>query len=108
MPHLKKVSEKYLNDSDVAFLLVSLDDDEKRLARYLDDMKFQIPVARAPQKLAEDNFKVFDIPATFYVDRAGIVRYEARGLEVHGESEERVQWFIEELKKQKPDTGKPE
>ena len=63
-------------------------------------MKFQIPVARSTQEFAEANFKVTDIPATFYADRGGVVRYEARGLEVHGESEERVQWFIEELKKQ--------
>ncbi len=100
MPHLKKVSEQYLTDKDVAFLLVSLDDDPKRLARYLDEMKFPVPVARAPQKFAEDNFNVFDVPATFYVDRDGIVRYEARGVEVHGESADRVQWFIEELKEQ--------
>ena len=84
----------------MAFLLVSLDTDPKRLERYLADMKFQIPVARSTQEFAEANFKVTDIPATFYVDRGGVVRYEARGLEVHGESEDRVQWFIEELKKQ--------
>ena len=101
MPHLKAVSEKYTGDQDVAFLLVSLDTDPKRLERYLADMKFQIPVARSTQQFAEEHFNVTDIPATFYVDRTGVVRYEARGLEVHGESEDRVQWFIEELKKQK-------
>jgi hypothetical protein len=40
------------------------------------------------------------VPATFYVDRSGVVRYEARGGEIHGQAADRVQWFIDELKRQ--------
>ena len=100
LPHVKTAYEAYRNDPDVAFLLVSLDDDPKRLARYLAEMKFPFPVAHTTQKAAEEAFRVFDVPATFYVDRSGVVRYEARGGEIHGQAADRVQWFIDELKRQ--------
>jgi hypothetical protein len=38
------------------------------------------------------------VPAGFYVDRAGVVRYETRGGESHGDSAGRVAWYVEELK----------
>jgi hypothetical protein len=39
-----------------------------------------------------------DLPATFYVDREGVVRFEARGLESHGDSRERVSWYIDQIR----------
>jgi thiol-disulfide isomerase/thioredoxin/Tfp pilus assembly protein PilF len=98
LPHVKAAYEKYRGDESVAFLAVSLDDDPKRLERYLAEMKFPFPVARSTQKAAEEAFSVFDVPATFYLDRSMVVRYEARGGEIHGQAANRVQWFIDELK----------
>lgn len=100
MPHIRLVFEKYRADERVAFLLVSLDDDPGRLARYLERQKFAMTVAHADLRLAAERFNVTDVPTTFYIDRGGIIRYEARGLEAHGESAERITWFIEELKRQ--------
>lgn len=98
MPHLKKVYEKYQSDPGVAFVLVSLDSDPKRLQRYLDEQKFPMPVARAAQADAQTAMGFDDVPATFYVDRSGVVRYETRGVESHGDSAARVAWYIEALK----------
>jgi peroxiredoxin len=98
LPHLKKVYERYKGDPDVAFLLVSLDTDPKRLQRYLDEQQFPMPVARASQEQAQQAMGFDDVPATFYVDREGVVRYETRGVESHGDSAARVTWFIEQLK----------
>ena len=98
MPHLNKVYERYKGDPDVAFLLVSLDTDPKRLQRYLDEQQFPMPVARASQEQAQQAMGFDDVPATFYVDREGVVRYETRGVESHGDSAARVTWFIEQLK----------
>lgn len=56
-------------------------------------------VARASQQQAQDVMGFDDVPATLYVDRQGVVRYETRGVETHGDSVARVTWFIEELKK---------
>ena len=98
MPHLKKVYEKYHSDPSVAFLLVSLDTDPKRLQRFLDEQQFPMPVARASQAAMQDAMGFDDVPATFYVDRQGVVRYETRGVETHGDSAARVTWYLEALK----------
>ena len=83
----------------MAFLLVSLDTDPKRLQRFLDDQQFPMPVARASQSAMQAAMGFDDVPATFYVDRHGTVRYETRGLDTHGDSVARVTWFIDELKR---------
>lgn len=74
-------------------------DDVKRLERYVAEMKFAMPVAHGDRVEAEKLFKVTDVPATFYVDPTGTIRYEARGLEPHGDATARIAWFIEELKR---------
>jgi hypothetical protein len=99
LPHLKSAYAKFQNDPGVAFLLVSVDEDPKRLRRYLAEMKFPFPVARVPIEEAERTMNFDNLPATFYVDPNGIVRYQIGGSESHGDSPARVGWFIEELKK---------
>jgi peroxiredoxin len=98
LPHLKKVHAQYQADSSVAFLLVSLDTDLKRLQRFLDEQHFSMPVVRAPQAAMQEAMGFDDVPATFYVDRQGVVRYETRGLETHGDSAARVTWYLEALR----------
>ena len=83
----------------MGFVLVSIDDDQERLARYVAERKFQMLVARLPFEQAEALMGVKDVPTGFYVDRAGVVRYETRGGESHGDSADRVSWYIEELKR---------
>ena len=98
MPHLKTTYEKFRNDPNVAFLLVSIDDDMGRLQRYLADMKFPFPVAHASKEEMERAMGFNDLPSTFYVDRRSIVRYQVLGFESHGDSDARVSWYIEQLK----------
>lgn len=100
MPHLKKVyEESYRNDPGVAFVIVSIDDDLRRVQRYVDEMKFPFPVEHVGLDQAEKVYKVTDTPTTFYVDREGTIRYVARGVEPHGDADARIRWFIDELKK---------
>lgn len=97
MPHLKTAYAKYQGNSGVEFVLVSLDTDPKRLQRFLDEQKFPMPVARASQEHVQQVMGIDDVPATFYVDREGVVRYQTRGGEAHGDSAARVTWFIDQL-----------
>lgn len=97
LPHLKTVYTKYQNDPGVAFLVVSIDEDAKRLERYLTEMKFPFAVARVNADEAERLMGFDNVPSTFYVDRGGIVRYQAGGFESHGDSDSRVSWFIDRL-----------
>jgi len=99
LPHLKTAYAKYQNDSGVAFLLVSIDEDEKRLQRYLNDAKFPFPAVRLAIEQAERLMGFDNVPSTFYVDRDGIVRYQVSGSESHGDSPSRVSWYIDQLKK---------
>lgn len=85
------------SDPDVTFVLVSLDDDPKRLERYLQDQALEMPIARMSREDAAERFGVTDTPTTFYLDREGVIQYEARGTEVHGDATERVTWFVREL-----------
>jgi hypothetical protein len=61
-------------------------------------MKFPFPVARASQEHIQQVMGIDDVPATFYVDASGIVRYEAKGVETHGDSATRVAWFVDQIK----------
>jgi hypothetical protein len=98
LPHLKTAYARYQNDPGVAFLLVSIDEDDKRLRRYLGEMKFPFPVARVAAAHAQQAMGFDNTPSTFYVDRNGIVRYQITGGESHGDSPSRVSWFIDQLK----------
>jgi hypothetical protein len=99
LPHLKASYAKYQNDPGVAFLLVSIDEDTKRLERYLNEAKFPFPVARVDAAHAQQVMGFDNTPSTFYVDRDGIVRYQLTGGEPHGDSPTRVGWFIDQLKR---------
>jgi thiol-disulfide isomerase/thioredoxin len=98
LPHLKTAYSKYQNDPNVTFLLVSIDEDSKRLDRYLGDMKFPFAVARLAPEQAEKAMGFDNVPMTFYVDRQGTVRYQTNGSEAHGDSDNRVGWYIDQLK----------
>ena len=97
MPHLKASYAKYQTDPNVAFLLVSIDEDGKRLQRYLNEMKFPFAVARIDATAAQQEMRFDNTPSTFYVDRTGIVRYQITGGEPHGDSPNRVPWLIDQL-----------
>jgi hypothetical protein len=97
LPHLKASYTKYQNNPTVAFLLVSIDEDSKRLQRYLNEMKFPFPIARVDAAHAQQVMGFDNTPSTFYVDREGIVRYQITGGEAHGDSPSRVPWYIDQL-----------
>jgi thiol-disulfide isomerase/thioredoxin len=97
VPHLKAAYGKYQDNAAVAFVLVSIDEDAARLQRFLADMKFPFPVARLPIDFAEQTMGFDNVPATFYVDRGGVVRYQTNGTEAHGDSPTRVSWYIDRL-----------
>ena len=95
---MKSAYATYQNDPGVQFLLVSIDEDDKRLKRYLNEMKFPFPVARITAAQAGQLMGVDNTPMTFYVDRKRVVRYQTNGSESHGDSPVRVGWFIDQLK----------
>ena len=82
----------------MAFVLVSIDEDMKRLNRYLNEMKFPFPVVRLSSDDAQKLMGLDNTPSTFYIGSDGIVRYMVVGGESHGDSPQRVSWYIDQLK----------
>ncbi len=68
LPQVKTSFAKYSNDPGVVFLLVSIDEDSKRLDRYLAEMKFPFPVVRADAEQVEQAMGFDNVPATYYID----------------------------------------
>jgi hypothetical protein len=98
LPLIQKAYEKYQADPKVRFILVSIDDDQARLEKYVAERKFAMPVARLGSAEAVKAFNVNDTPTTFYVDAAGTIQYQVVGTEPHGDAVDRVTWYIEKLK----------
>ena len=99
LPQLKASYANYKGNPNVVFLLVSIDEDTHRLQRFLNEMKFPFPVARAKPEEMEKAMGFDNVPATFYVDKNGIVRYQVIGTDLHGDSPMRVSWFVDQLLK---------
>jgi AhpC/TSA family len=99
LPLIQKAWERYKDDPQVRFILVSLDDDPKRLERYMAERKFEMPVLRTTREAAAAALNVLDTPTTFYVDSTGTIRYQTTGTEAHGDAVARVTWYIEQLRK---------
>jgi hypothetical protein len=85
----------------VKFILVSIDDDPARLAKYVAERKFAMPVLRYNSDDAARVFNVHDTPTTFYIDRSGTIQFQVTGTEPHGDAVDRVTWYIETLKAQR-------
>ncbi|HJZ71872.1 MAG TPA: TlpA disulfide reductase family protein [Vicinamibacterales bacterium] len=99
LPQLKASYAKYQGNPNVVFLMVSIDEDSHRLQRFLNEMKFPFPVARAKPAEMEKAMGFDNVPATFYVDKNGVVRYQIIGTEPHGDSQPRVSWYVDQLLK---------
>ena len=99
LPNIKTAYTKYQNNPNVKFLLVSIDEDSKRLDRYLANMKFPFPVVRANPADAEKTMGFDNLPDTLYVDKSGVVRYQVNGFDLFGDSPDRVVWFVDQLLK---------
>jgi hypothetical protein len=95
LPHIKALYEqRYAEDPEVAFVLVSLDDDAKRLQRYLAKMNFPFTVVHSSFDTVGAKYNVTNTPTTFYIDKTGVIRFMTKG----GEGEARIVRNIEELK----------
>ena len=99
LPQLKSSYESYKNNPNVAFLLVSIDEDNHRLQRFLNEMKLPFTIARANPEQMEKAMGFNNVPATFYVDKTGVVRFQTNGTDSHGDSVVRVGWFLDRLLK---------
>jgi thiol-disulfide isomerase/thioredoxin len=97
MPLFEKAIAKYKEDKDVFFLAITTDDDRERVAPFLKQYKFNLPVAYA--EYLNDHFAISSIPTTIILDRKGEISFRQAGFDPRGDFVESLGEKIEEAKK---------
>ncbi|HEY6401554.1 MAG TPA: TlpA disulfide reductase family protein, partial [Blastocatellia bacterium] len=97
MPLFEKTIAKYKEDKDVFFLAVTTDEDRERVAPFLKQYKFNLPVAYA--EYLNDHFAISSIPTTIILDRKGEISFRQAGFNPRGDFVETLGEKIEEAKK---------
>jgi thiol-disulfide isomerase/thioredoxin len=97
MPLFEKAIAKYKEDKDVFFLAITTDEDRERVAPFLKQYKFNLPVAYA--EYLNDHFAISAIPTTIILDRKGEILFRQAGFNPRGDFLETLGEKIEEAKK---------
>lgn len=98
MPHFQKAAEKYAANKEVVFLAISVDDNRLAARSFIEKRGYKFSVAYDSGAAA--SYKVRGIPATFIIDRKGMIQYRDDGFGGAGEAYvERLGWRIDELLK---------
>jgi thiol-disulfide isomerase/thioredoxin len=97
MPLFERTIAKYKEDKDVFFLAITTDEDRERVAPFLKQYKFNLPVAYADY--LDEHFAVSSIPTTIVLDRKGGVSFRQAGFNPRGDFVETLTEKIEDAKK---------
>jgi hypothetical protein len=96
LPALQALVDKYRNDPDVAIVSIDTWDPPQQLKHWLEknpqDMRILLDDGYA------QNIHLSTFPTTWFLDRAGVLRYRLTGGSPENLVEEHS-WLIEELKK---------
>jgi thiol-disulfide isomerase/thioredoxin len=97
MPLFEKAIAKYKEDKDVYFLAITTDEDRERVAPFLKQYKFNLPVAYA--EYLNDLFAIASIPTTIILDRKGGISFRQAGFNPREDFVEALSEKIEDAKK---------
>jgi thiol-disulfide isomerase/thioredoxin len=100
LPLFQKTIERYRDDSQVAFLAVTTDEDRGLVTPYLQQNGHQLPVVFADG--LDQLFAITAIPTTIIVDAAGKVHFRLRGYNPRDDFVALLQQRIEEAKASLP------
>jgi cytochrome c biogenesis protein CcmG/thiol:disulfide interchange protein DsbE len=99
LPHLQKAAERYKGNAEVVFLMVSTDRNKLAVRSFLERNGYTLPAAYDDG--AAGRFGVSGIPATFIIDRAGVIQFREEGFGADGPGYvERMVWRVDELLKE--------
>jgi peroxiredoxin len=79
MPEFQAVYEGRLPDGDFVVLAVDLEETDAQVQRFLDELGLTFPVAMDHAGEVARHYGVRGLPATFFIDRDGIVRERVLG-----------------------------
>jgi thiol-disulfide isomerase/thioredoxin len=78
-PWMQQIQNRY-GDQGVVVIGVNLDRDRALAEAFLDQLRPRFPIVFDPQAKFAESFKVAGMPASFYIDRAGRVRFKHVGF----------------------------
>jgi peroxiredoxin len=106
MPHFQKAADKYAANGEVVFLAISVDDNRQAARSFIEKHGYRFGVAY--DEGAARGYKVDGIPATFIIDRRGVIQFRENGFGGSGEAYvERLSWRIDELLKEAKEAAAP-
>lgn len=99
-PHLQKAAEKYKSNANVVILIVSTDENRLAVRSFLERNRYTMLAAYDDG--AAGSFGVRGIPATYIIDRDGVIQFSEEGFGAGGQDYvERLSWRVDELLKEK-------
>lgn len=73
-PTLEKVAHQY-SPQEVAFLAIAVDDTEKKAKEFLNKNGLTIPAGLDKTGKIKDDYGLYGMPTTFFIDRSGMINY---------------------------------
>jgi len=78
MPDMEKIYREYEN-KDLVILAVSVGEDRKKVAQYIEDNGYTFDVLLDPDKIAAQQYAIKPIPVSLFIDREGRIVYKKLG-----------------------------
>lgn len=97
MPSINQLHEKFKNDKEIVFLMISQDKDFGKAKDFLEKKSFGFDIFKSQTSLPKD-LRSNSIPATFVLDKSGNIVYEHMGMANY--NSDKFISFLNELKKQ--------
>jgi thiol-disulfide isomerase/thioredoxin len=97
MPSINQLHEKFKNDKEIVFLMISQDKDFGKAKDFLEKKSFGFDIFQNQTSLPKD-LRSNSIPATFVLDKSGNIVYEHMGMANY--NSDKFISFLNELKKQ--------
>jgi peroxiredoxin len=99
LPELQRSYEAYKNNQNVVFIAVSVDENRASVRPFVE--RNGIKMAIAYDDGTSGQYRLNGVPATFIIDRAGVIQFRETGFGGSSEDyQDRMRWRIDELLRQ--------
>lgn len=79
MPSIAHLNQRFKQSDDFAMVLISLDEDPQAVQRYLNTVRYSLPVYRMESNPPPAVQSIESLPTTLIVDKQGMIRIRHRG-----------------------------
>jgi len=94
LEQLKTAYKIYENNPKIAFAIVSVDENKKKVPLEVKKHGYEFPVFYADEKIDSD-YKVESVPKLYIIDAQGIIRFQKDGFDNNSYYLKELDWMIE-------------